>query len=444
MTFQAPKTIPGLDPEPDRAIGKAFAAIQQELARALVEKLVMAELKTSNYSAKLNEIVPVTPPATGVLLLVPEGTAANQGAVVLVAVTSVASGGSVTVAVAGGQQRVNGASTLGLSSVGLTYLLSLGLRGWLAISGGGAASLAAVLAVGNTTSGTDVVISTGDELIFGNGAPVRPGNIRSALAQLLIAGDNNVAIDAGADIMISAVGGFAQQAVTGNIVLQALIGSFFMSGATLDMTGYIVLHNLASGGAPLLTATQASLFARAAVTTNVPCWKDDQNALWNLAYTALDSSTAAATATNATTNLACGSFTVPAGTSRANTTYSFEAYAVFVATLVGAPTLTLEILVNSVVVSTAILTVQALAATWGMTLTGRLTFYTVGGAGTAVANCRFSTEAVNGGTICSSVNTATFAVDTTVNRLIEMRVRMTTAVAANTLTVTQRLLHRPR
>lgn len=147
-----------------------------------------------------------------------------------------------------------------------------------------------------------------------------------------------------------------------------------------------------------------------------------------------------ATATNAATNLTCCSMTIPAGKLRVGSVYRFLGY--FVAVKVGGtalPTYTCELLINAVVVASFVITPVATAATYTGTIIGWMTVRSIGAGGTAM--CHIQTQNDVGATIASQLGgnngTTTVAIDTTVARTVEMRMRMTTAVASNVLTVTQ-------
>lgn len=156
----------------------------------------------------------------------------------------------------------------------------------------------------------------------------------------------------------------------------------------------------------------------------------------------ITTTTANSAATNATTNLTCGTFTIPANTLRVGSMYRFTAYATFLHTAATTPTLTLELLINAVVVDSAVATFNGTATTYGVMLTGFITCRTTGAGGTVQANCIIVSSGVALASPAGSQSTATDAIDTTVARSIEMRVRMTTAVASNTLTVTQAVIEK--
>jgi hypothetical protein len=149
-----------------------------------------------------------------------------------------------------------------------------------------------------------------------------------------------------------------------------------------------------------------------------------------------------AAATALTTNLSCGTFTIPAGYLRVQSVYRFFAHYVFVRAAT-VPTITIEVLVNGSVVETLVLTFSA-SATSGGWVEALMVCRTTGGTGTVMVTM---TQASNGGTnivnqILATTGTAPDTIDTTVARSIEMRMRMTTAVASNTLTVVQGLIEK--
>lgn len=145
-----------------------------------------------------------------------------------------------------------------------------------------------------------------------------------------------------------------------------------------------------------------------------------------------------ASASAATTNLSCGTFTLPAGDMRVQGVYLFLAFFTFLHTAAATPTLTLELLVNGVVVDTAVVTPQSQATTYAGRAYGMVTVRTTGSTGTIQANCWIESSLAAAGALSDgSTSTATDTVDTTVARSVEMRIRMTTGVASNTLTVTQ-------
>lgn len=137
MSFVAPGSIPGLDPSADRALGKLFTQLENDLTELGAGQQATI-LQSTDYVAKLGDFVRVNPPASGVKVLLPASTVTNQGQRVLIGIESVVSGGSVTLRVAGGLQSINGASTVTATVAGLVLAHSTGY-GWVCtlLSAGG-------------------------------------------------------------------------------------------------------------------------------------------------------------------------------------------------------------------------------------------------------------------------------------------------------------------
>ncbi len=144
-------------------------------------------------------------------------------------------------------------------------------------------------------------------------------------------------------------------------------------------------------------------------------------------------------ATNAATNLTFGTFTVPANMMRVQSVLRFTGYFAFLHTAAATPTLTIEVLINGSVIETLVITPLSTAATYSGKVEALITVRTVGGSGTVFCNiwCVTTAGSNSTGQIGGTTGTATDVVDTTAARSIEMRIRMTTAVPSNTLTVTQ-------
>lgn len=154
------------------------------------------------------------------------------------------------------------------------------------------------------------------------------------------------------------------------------------------------------------------------------------------------SNTTMPAATNATTNLTCGgSFSIPANTLEAGAVYRVTGMYHYVHTAAVTPTITVEFLINAAVIAavTLVLTPIATASNYTGTVQYILRCQTTGAGGTCVVagnnKNSFVTFARASIENIPTAAPATTAIDTTVARTIELRMRMTTAVAANTLTV---------
>lgn len=154
--------------------------------------------------------------------------------------------------------------------------------------------------------------------------------------------------------------------------------------------------------------------------------------------------TSNAAATNATTNLSVCSSTIPANSLRVGSVYRMRGYFVFVHTAASTPTITIEVLINAAVVETLIVTPIATAATYRGRIEALMTCRTTGSGGTVMVTIEsISTAGSNASNqMAGTTGTATDAINTTVSRSLELRMRMTTAVASNTLTVIQGLMEK--
>jgi hypothetical protein len=166
---------------------------------------------------------------------------------------------------------------------------------------------------------------------------------------------------------------------------------------------------------------------------------------WPVGYAAVNVITSSATATNATTNLSFGSFTIPANTLRVGSVYKITGYYVYTHTAAATPTLTLELLLAGAVVATVVCTPIATATDFSGRVEAWVTVRTVGAGGTAMTCVRHDSNVADP-TIAQhsegSTGIATTAIDTTAAIALTARIRMTTAVASNTLTVPQGFIER--
>jgi hypothetical protein len=137
VPFSPPRSIPGLKADSARVILAALNSIGIDLRQALSSGLQVTAAQTASGMAQLGQLIICAPPSADMDVLLPAGTLANKGAVIQIGVLTVLSGGSVNVRVAGGQQGINDAAVLTLSTAGLVELTSAGPNGWLATGTGG-------------------------------------------------------------------------------------------------------------------------------------------------------------------------------------------------------------------------------------------------------------------------------------------------------------------
>ena len=147
------------------------------------------------------------------------------------------------------------------------------------------------------------------------------------------------------------------------------------------------------------------------------------------------------TATGATSNLtAGGTLTIGANTLSVGDVYEAEIQFVLVdASGSGAPTLTIEAQLNGSNTGGHVLAVSGTNGTYTGTVISRWVVYTTGASGTLMNSTNQKGTYLSGGftraNIENSTGTVTSAIDTTASNTLELRMRMTTAVAGFTLTV---------
>jgi hypothetical protein len=212
MTFQPPKVISGLDPEPNRILVAAFNDVGNDLTALARPNENVTPVQTGNYVAKIADLVRAIPPAAGMSVLLPGSTVANAGSRIRIAVESVVSGGKVTVGVSGAQ-LINAATLATLTSVGFTEFISLGPKdGWsaIAVPGPGTIPLSSLAVQASDTFVGNV-----------SGAPASPVavNLSTLAGAGLVFGTHtlDVTAGAGASLVVSA-NDIQRGALTGAVV----------------------------------------------------------------------------------------------------------------------------------------------------------------------------------------------------------------------------------
>lgn len=144
-----------------------------------------------------------------------------------------------------------------------------------------------------------------------------------------------------------------------------------------------------------------------------------------------------------TTNLSVGAVTVAGNTTAIGTTYIANLSVEFIHTASATPTLTIEWVYGGAVVCTRVLTVTAVAGTYTLWIEGYFRHTTIGAASSARVSIRSVCTA--GATVPDQIGDTTAtpaALNTTISRTLECRVRMTTTVASNSITLHQGVLQR--
>lgn len=145
-------------------------------------------------------------------------------------------------------------------------------------------------------------------------------------------------------------------------------------------------------------------------------------------------------ATAATTNLVGAGWTALAGTLAANQVWRLKLWFTYLHTAAATPTLTFELAVDGVAVLTVVVTPVSTANTFHGSAECEFTVRTSGTTGTIMGALHVQSHGLtlaNAGGNNAQVDVATDTINTTGDRLIQLRCRMTTAVASNTLTVSQ-------
>jgi hypothetical protein len=151
------------------------------------------------------------------------------------------------------------------------------------------------------------------------------------------------------------------------------------------------------------------------------------------------STTSNQAATNATTVLVGATYTIPANTLAVGTVYRVRVHYRFVKTT-GPPTLTCNLNFGGASVAQVIITSVNSSTTSAGWLEGVITCITTGSGGTIMsaifgANNHGISNAINWNPTLTNI--ATSAADTTTTNVISIDMKMTTAVASNTLTISQ-------
>lgn len=250
----------------------------------------------------------------------------------------------------------------------------------------------------------------------------------------------NVAITAGAvgAGALNLTSSSADIQLAANTSIRARAPVFDIEGVGGASAGFLTMLEGATGGAPSV-ASGDGLFGVQNQAPTAPYFKNDLDEVWGIGYRAFAVRTSNVAATNATTNLSCVSFTIPANTLYVGALIKLHGWFQFLHTAAATPTLTFDVLVNGAVLNTFVVTPVATAATWPGRVEALLCIRSIGAGGTLALGIQAITAAgTNPANVAfGTVSTGTHAINTTVNRSVELRCRMTTAVAGNTLTVTQ-------
>lgn len=412
------------------------------------------DTKTSTYHARFNERVRVLFPATGSVITFPPANSASQNKWIEVLKLG---GGNVKIVPT--SNLIQGAANVTLTTSGFYYFQSDGLNSWWMQPTGGGGGLTSPVAfadiqqiaanswLGNITGALGpITANTLAQLktYIGNFAAGVAGlvpNTSGGVATTFLNGAGAFTVPAGSPPTIGA------QSIYGNPTGAAAPGADIAVG-TESLVGR------SSGGVTTFASAVQSAIIRSAGSLFFATAAAGQHLRRSLAggdlgFSALEVGalgtpiTANAQAVALTTNLSCtGSQSLGANVAVVGTTLHLSGWYSFLHTAAATPTLTAEVVVAGVVRATAILTPVSAAATFSGRIDGVITVRTTGAGGTAMAQVHFDANHSAVNSIDGSVNTATFAINTTIANSVELRVRMTTAVVGNTLTVTNGAIER--
>jgi hypothetical protein len=439
--------FPGLPPSAVREI----VGMQDDLSgdtEALRAEAIGAttETKTAKYHARFNERVRVLFPTAGDVVSFPPANSQSQNKWIEVLKLG---GGNVKLVPTAG--LIQGAASVTLTTSGFYYFQSDGLNSWWMQPTGGGGGLTSPVAFADIQQ---IAANTWLGNITGALGPITA----NTLAQLKTYIGNMTAGVAG---LAPAGSGVATQFLNGNGAYavpaagapvgapNTLLGNP-TAGAAVDIdiaVGTESIVGRSSGNITTFASAVQTCMIRAAGSLFFASAAAGQHlrrsiAGGDLGFSALEVGAlgtpivANVAATNAATNLSCCTANYVAGSAIVSTTIRARARYVFLHTA-APPTLTAELLVNGAVVATAILTSTTVAATHSGKIEAELTIRTTGAGGTAMAWVNFDANNFAANSVDGSVNTTTFAIDTTVARTLELRVRQTAAgPATTTLTVT--------
>lgn len=147
-----------------------------------------------------------------------------------------------------------------------------------------------------------------------------------------------------------------------------------------------------------------------------------------------------AAATAAVTNLVCATLPAPANFLKVGQVWSLQGLFTYLHTAATTPTLTFDLTVGGVPITSLIVTPVATAGTYHGRICAIFTVRSVGAPGTLMTALQLYSHgltAASAGAAPAQVDTATDAITTTSANTIALQARMTTAVASNTLTISQ-------
>jgi hypothetical protein len=143
-------------------------------------------------------------------------------------------------------------------------------------------------------------------------------------------------------------------------------------------------------------------------------------------------------------NLSCGSYLIPGNTAQLGTTYRLTSIIQFTHTAAATPTITVELVIAGNVMQSVVMVPLSTAGTYDGKIEAVFRFSAVGASASGIATISISNDF---GSVLSSWNGGNgsafiVGLNTTIGVSIELRTRMTTGVASNTLQLLQAYVER--
>lgn len=115
----------------ERGLIAQFKSIENDLNSVRgVQRNATPVLTVATYTAKPGELVLLTPPAGGTLVMIPPGSPDNITQSIRIAVVGGTLSPGVSVSIVGRKGTINGQQTLNLNAPRLVELISCGVPGW--------------------------------------------------------------------------------------------------------------------------------------------------------------------------------------------------------------------------------------------------------------------------------------------------------------------------
>lgn len=129
--FRFKASLPGLPGGAERPIIEQFRSLQANVDNAQgVERNTPPVFEGSNIQARVGQLIRLSPPAGGTLVMIPPGDATNITQSIWIAVVAGILSPGATVSIVGRKGTINGQQTLPLNTYRLVELKSCGELGW--------------------------------------------------------------------------------------------------------------------------------------------------------------------------------------------------------------------------------------------------------------------------------------------------------------------------